>query len=479
MAHATPMAAHPTATGVGDGTSWVHWLMLAGLAGLALMLRLVDATSSPVMGAEDPYRHMERTWDLLQGKFSFSYPPGLQIMLAPFALAGPSVFYAAARFLPSLFGVSMVVGAFVLCRRYVHPAGALTAAALLAVMPETIRRTDILFPTAVDLGILPWLLLAVLMAADGSRRALVTAGVLGAVVLVVHPWLVALLLLPMAVFTLCVLWRRLPAWRTRLVLAACGFAAVCLVSLAVPAMADLVVGRGFGRLAQLASHPSSINPLPVFVDLPAMLTVPALLLGGVGAALAIVRRSRFSLLALGLALFMLPFVLVDWFGIWYIPHRTVAYLAIPLAMLAALPVAELFAMASNSKRSARAGLAVGVVALTLALTVPTAMATAPWYRIYESDDLQAWGALHDRGTDYVLAGSWQARTGYRAFTAGDAQFNPGFFQDPTVRDYELRQHPHMVVLVDKYTTAAGLPTGFLSSWHEVGHWGTTAAYTRT
>jgi hypothetical protein len=447
------------------------------LVGLALRLR--DPLSSPIIGAEDPYTHMSRTWDLAQGKDFGGYPPGLMVLLLPFALLGPSAFYTVARFLPPLFGVSLVVGMFFLCRRYVHPAGALTASLLVAVMPETIRRTDQLFPTAMDLALLPWLFLAMLRASDGKTRALVPAGLIGVALAFSHPWALGLLAPPLFVFWTVVLWRQRPAWRIHLAFAAALVVAAVAWVLGSGSVSFFGMDRVAPRLVQLAAHPGSMFPLPQFVDLPGMLTAAALVLAAAGACVAVVRRSRFGLLALVWTALLLPLTLVDWFGQWYIPHRTVAYLGLGIAMLAALPVSQLFAMLAEARPRSQSSLTFGIVGVALLVTLPVGATAPAWYRIYGQDDYNAWHALDDRGTPYVEAGSWQARTGYRAMTGRDAVFNPDFFRSGVVRDFELEKHPHLVVLVDNYTAQAGIPTAFLEGWTPVGRWGTTAAYTRS
>ncbi|MGH2669188.1 MAG: hypothetical protein ACRDH5_08760, partial [bacterium] len=73
----------------GGARPFLRHAPLAALLLLALAVRLKDPLSTPVIAAEDPYVHMTRTWDLLQGHgFPDRYPPGFAVLLAPVALLG-------------------------------------------------------------------------------------------------------------------------------------------------------------------------------------------------------------------------------------------------------------------------------------------------------------------------------------------------------------------------------------------------------
>lgn len=456
--------------------AWAH-VVLAAILILALVLRLREPLSSPIVGAEDPYLHMSKTWDLVQGKpWEHAYPPGFQIVLAPFALLGPDVFYHVARFLPALFGVAQTLGLYLLARTRLGPGGALSAALLAAVMPENVFRTDLLFPTALDLAALPFLFLLALRASEGSRRAMAGAVALVAALLVIHPWVVALVVPVLAAFLgILVLQGRRHLWPMA---AAVGAGLVGLVVMfgLVPGTwnpATQIPHTVMPRLWELMTDPSSLFPLPVHVNLPAMLTVPALVLAGVGAVVALLRRSRLALLALLWSLFLLPLCLVDWLDVWFIPHRSVAYLSLGVALLAAFAVD---AVLRGTPRRWDAPAAVAALGVILLLTLPSAAAVQPWYRLYDEDDYAAWEALDARGTPYVVAGSWQAAEGYRAITGRDSVYNPTFFERDDTRRAWLESHPGLVVLVDKYTRENGHPRGFLDGWQKVGEWGDVKAY---
>lgn len=468
--------------------------LVAAIAILALVLRLRDPLSTDIIGAEDPYRHMERTWDLVQGKGIGEYPPGLAILMAPFALMGPEVFYNAARFGPVLFGVAMVVAVYALGRSYLEPAGALVAALATAVMPELVRRTDLLFPTAIDLMLLPVLLLLVLKASEGSRRALVWAGGVSLALLVTHPWVFVLVLPPIAVYWIGdqarVQWKRERHGHVARVAMAAGMIPVAGAVAWFLDFGEIATrsATAFARMGTLAAEPSSITPLPLFVDFGSQVGLALLGLAALGAIAVFLRPTRFGVLSLLYTLMLLPLILVDWFGLWYVPHRTVAYFGIGVALLIGVGVSEAARRLAadpdpkpGAKPRGQLGLTLGALGLVAFLTIPAAAADTTWYRIYEEDEFEAWDALDAHGAGFVVAGSWQARMGYRATTGNDALYSPDFFTDETSRAWYIQQHPDLVVLVDKYTVESGTPTAFLedaSQWTLIGQWGDNRAYQR-
>jgi hypothetical protein len=455
-----------------------HWFCLVAVAVVALALRLRDPLSTTIIGAEDPYLHMERTWDLLQDRTVQGYPPGFMILLLPLAMMGPEPFAWSAKFLPPLFGVGLVLGMFFLCRRSGHPSGALAASLLVALMPEAIRRTNLLFPTALDLALLPLLLVFVLRASDGYAKSWIGIVGLGGLFLMVHPWALALAIPPLILFWLVLLLRGHSKWRVPAGGGLVAGAATFVLLLRQGVLEFLGLGHAAARLGELVARPWSVVPFPQFVDLPAMLTFPALFLAALGAVLAVRRPSRFGLLALCWTVVLLPLVAVDWFGVWYLPHRAVAYLAIGVAMLAALPISMTIRTLAEARPASQVPATLGALALVLVLAVPASANMDGWYRLYDEDDYAAWDDLAARGTDHVIAGSWQARAGYRAMTGGDAEFNPDFFNSSVVREFELHEHPGLVVLVDRYAIENRVPTEFLADWERIGTWGNTSAYTR-
>jgi hypothetical protein len=460
-----------------------HIATVAAIALLAFLLRLRDPLSSNIIGAEDPYLHMARTWDLVQGKGVHDYPLGFMILLSPLTLLGPDTFYAIMRWVPPVFGAAAVVGVFLLCRRYVHPTGAFAAALLVAVLREHIMRTNLFVPTALDLAVIPFVVLALLRGMEGARWGLPTAGGLLFALFLVHPWVVALMLPPVALFFLIYTVRTdTRRWAAAMAGGSIGMFLLVVIVLQGWKAFGLIFNRAMPQVGQLLSSPGSMPPLPEFVDLPWMLTVPVLLLALCGAGVAVWRRTRLAVFALIWSLLLLPLVLVDWLGMSFLPHRTVVYLSFGLVILAALPVAEMAKLLETARPNARIGATAGILGVVLLLTLPAALATEPWKRIYDDQDFQAWDALDARGTDYLVAGSWQSRAGYRSLTAREAVFMPAFFEDERQRGIQVDAHPGLVVLIDKHTKGEDLPeeqlpTDFLSSWVLVGEWGDKQAYT--
>lgn len=460
--------------------AWAPRFLMGLVLVAALAVRLREPLSSPILGAEDPFLHMAQTWDVLQGHgLPAHYPPGFPVLLVPFAMLGPELFVLAARFLPPLLGVVGALGMFVLLERRVGGWGAVGGALAMALMPEVVFRTDLLFPTALDLALLPFVFHLALRAAEGSRGGLVGAIALTALLLVTHPWVVALLVPTFAAFALALALRRERRRAVPLVAAsAVGGLALAVALAFLPGTWNPVPAflRHAGpKLVALATNPASLFPLPRYVDLPAMLTWPALALAAAGAVRVLRTRKRVGLLALLWCALLLPFVLVDWFDVWFIPHRTVAYLAVGVAILCAYAI-EAFVASMPRRAKAPAGfVACVVVAVLLA---PSAMAVAPWYRVVDRDDTRAWDALAARHPSLVVTSSWQAASGYRATTGEASVFSPSFFRDAGERDRALAAHPDLVVYVDAHAKENGLPTGFLSGWHKVGTWGDVTAYAR-
>ncbi|MHB8632614.1 MAG: hypothetical protein ACYDBQ_01420 [Thermoplasmatota archaeon] len=466
----------------------VHWAILIGVVLLGLALRLRDPLATGVLVAEDPYTHMEHTWDLMQGQATLTFPIGMMLVLFPFTWLGPAAFYQIARLGPPFIGAAGIVTLFFLCRRHMHPTGALTTALLMAIMPELVRRTDFLVPEGIDLLLLPVAFGILLQLPNVSRRATIALGAIVAGLFLVHPWVLALALVPVLLYCLLAM-TSVPA-RTRLTVSGAVVAggAVVMLALRGTVVGPSVMGNALPKLTQLATNPASFT-LPQYVDLPSMLTTPALVLGVLGVVAAFRRRDRFSLLALLWVGVLLPLCLVDWFGVGFLPHRTVAYLAVGIAILAGLAISELFRLFPDAKPKAQAMLGFGALALVALLTVPSVAANpgaTAWYRIFNDGDLSCWHALEANNTPYVEAGSWQARNGYRATTGRPAAFNPPFFESSNTRASEMGLHPGLAVLIDNYTVDPTNPQhlnvdphNFLQAegWTLFAHCGTTEAWT--
>lgn len=459
--------------GVTAGVVWRR-ILVGGILALALAVRFREPLSSPVIGAEDPYLHMARTWDLLDGHVSRSYPPGFSILLAPLALMGPSVFAFVARFGPPLLGVAEVLGVYFLCRENLRTPAALVAATCVALMPENILRTNLLFPTALDLAVLPFFLLHLLRATRGARAALVWCAGIAVVLGVAHPWVLVYMMPPTIAAAFLMMRRKVDRIVAIVALALLALAAVVFAFLPGtwnPAPAFLQ--NAGPRALELLRDPRSILPLPRYVDsFPGMVSWSVIALACVGAVTALVRRTAIGITVLVFALAIVPFVFVDWFDVWFIPHRSVAYLSLGMAILAALPVELMGALPEWSMGDVAAA-SVITVYLLLVMTGP-AFDVTPWYRLYDEDDQEAWKEIADRDPDLVITGSWQAAVGYRALTGNDAVFNPTFFKSAGAREHDLESHPDAIVLIDDFARDDGIrpPSGF----KEIGRWGDSRAY---
>ncbi|HET6403782.1 MAG TPA: glycosyltransferase family 39 protein [Candidatus Thermoplasmatota archaeon] len=457
-------------------TAGVFWrrVLLGGILALALAVRFREPLASPVIGAEDPYLHMARTWDLLDGHLSTDYPPGFVILLAPFALLGPEVFAFVARFLPPFLGVVQVLGVYLLCRENLRTPAALVAATCVALMPENILRTNLLFPTALDLALLPFFLLHLLRATRGERISLAWCAGIALVLGVAHPWVLVYMMPPAIAAAFLMMRRKVD----RVV----GIVALGLLALAALLFAFLpgtwnpapaFLQNAGPRALELLRDPRTILPLPMYVDsFPGMVSWSVIALAGVGVLTALVRRTPIGIVALVYALSIVPFVFVDWFDVWFIPHRSVAYLSLGMAILAALPVELMGALPEWNMGDVAAAAVIGTY-LVLAMTGP-AFDVTPWYRLYDEDDYAAWDAIDDRDPSLVISGSWQGAVGYRAITGNDALYNPTFFQSGEAQAHDTRQHPDAIVLLDAFAREDGVrpPSG----WREVGRWGDTRAY---
>lgn len=460
-------------TRVSAGVAWRR-VVLWGILALALAVRLREPLGSPVIGAEDPYLHMARTWELLEGRLPSGYPPGFTILLVPFALLGPEVFYAFARFAPPFLGVVEVLGVYLLCRENLRTPAAFVAAIAVALMPENILRTNLLFPTALDLAVLPFFLLHLLRASRGERASAAWALGIAAVLGVAHPWVLVYMLPPTAAVAVIALRRQRDR---RVALAAVGaLALVGLVFAFLPGTwnpAPAFLQHAGPRALELLRDPRTILPLPLYVDsFTGMVSWSVIALSLVGAATAIVRRTTLGVAALVYALAIVPFVFVDWFDVWFIPHRSVAYLSLGMAILAALPVELMGALPEWNMGDVAAASVIGVY-LVLVMT-PVAFDVNPWYRLYDEQDHEAWEEIADRGPSLVITGSWESAVGYRAVTGERSVFNPTFFQSDGARRHDMALHPDAIVLIDGIAREDGVrpPSG----WQEIGRWGDTRAY---
>lgn len=542
--------------------------MLVVIVAYGVHLRLQDPLSDPVMGAEDPYSHVVFTKESLEkGAFGDSfhlgtemYPPGLHAFLGVLVSLSGVDFYQFARFAPVAFGAMAIVGMHALAARLAgrwrerrdeagnvvervfvpHHAAGLAAALVTAVLPEHVFRTNLLFPTALDLAILPAFLLSFLYAWEAARSedaALPTSAQGGCALLLfllltpplafTHPWVVPLFLVPACAFLALRAFREAPDRASALrslftpavltVLATAftmafrwdesdtGFAdffaalpglgwttgvglsgpvlfvalVVVLGALAVPA---LLVASYAARLRQ-AFHPvvralvaavvaagllllvRALSRSPPFeVSYVAMLGHVAIGLALAGLVAALLRPSPLGDLALVLGAFLFPLTAIDLFDSPFWPQRTVAYLCIGVALLAAHLVAALhdLALAPVARRSRSASRVLAPVALVasiLLVAAPVLAMPAPtysWYRLYTADHMEGFREtveLLEKDPDArVVIHGWQPALMVKTFgDPNDVWYSPAFFKDEPAREDVLAGiHGPAYVLVDKY-----------------------------
>lgn len=194
-------------------------VMLLAIVALGVALRYEDPLDTRALGAEDPYTHVVfvREWTE-QGYFADSYnlgttmyPPGMHAVIAILAATSGIDAMVLARLAPPLVGGLAILGMYALATRLGGRAAGLATALMTAVLPEHIFRTNLLFPTAFDLALLPVMLLAfhILAQPAGRGEGLIPAGRAPAFALflfsattitLMHPWVTVLFAGPMALY---------------------------------------------------------------------------------------------------------------------------------------------------------------------------------------------------------------------------------------------------------------------------------------
>lgn len=260
-------------------------VLLVLIVALGVGIRLKEPLSSPALGAEDPFTHIVFTNEALErGWFGDSwylgtglYPPGLHAFAGILATLSGVDLYDFARFAPIGFAALAIVGIYVLAARLGGPAAGLTAALLTAVMPEHAFRTELFFPTALDVALVPAFLLAV-YASFASREpdqrwaTCALAAGMGVALAFLHPWLVPLFAAPALAFVaLRALRLGLPARETARSLVPPALAATTSVAFAMSSRWD----KSDTGFADFFRH---LGPLGVLADvsLPAPLLFVAL-----------------------------------------------------------------------------------------------------------------------------------------------------------------------------------------------------------
>jgi len=382
------------------------WDLLAVAAVLAAIaagvsLRLKDPSSSPQLAAEDPYTHMALVREHLRtgtlgslNPGTQTYPPGLHALLAAVWTATGLELYDIFRYGAVVLGAVGILGVGVLLHRTAGPAAAATGAWAMAVLPEGVFRTTMLAPTALDLALLPFLVLCLAELGRGRLAAAWPGAALVLLLLLAHPWVFALLAPAAAIATLLALWA--PGRRA---LHPHGVALVLLL-VGVPLAASLAgcwgaCGIGFrdvapdlaGTLASMAPWASCITAftalglwvlehrlqpgldrdaarphpirrsalcvllataavailvpalqagLPSDVDLVHMVGMPLLALAAAGLVVAPWVRGPASPWAAAWVLVTLPLTVTNPLDSPFWPERTAAYLGLGLALLAGL-----------------------------------------------------------------------------------------------------------------------------------------------
>ena len=429
--------------------------LLACTLVLGVTLRLQDPLSTRALGAEDPYTHVVfiKEW-LAQGYFADSfnlgtgmYPPGMHAFVGAFAPLAGVPLYDFARIAPALFGALSILGMFALGQRLSGNVAGVAAAFLTAIMPEVVFRTELLFPTALDLALLPLWLLGFHLATSGHRVE-GTVLFLGASVplAIMHPWLVplfaaplglylafrtlrgklapellrhgALMLVPPVAFAMAFRWSEsdtgfadffakiVPALATLDVPRPLLFVALLLlfgalalgVAWGLAQLARVRVGRGarfvVGALigvALLAAVPFLGRSPPFEVDYREMIGPFAIALGLAGLLVAFLRPTPLGDMAASIAIVLFPLTALDLFDSPFWPQRTVAYLCVGVALLGASAVANLHELPQRFTRTGaprRAWIPAALVAVSL-VAAGGAVATRgdgyKWYRLYNEE----------------------------------------------------------------------------------------------
>ncbi len=185
---------------------------------LGALLRLADPLTTPVIPAEDPYTHMalvrehirDGNLDPLNPPGGL-YPPGMHLLVAAWWVHTGLDLYDLFLFGPVVLGVLGIIGMGVLLARSAGPVAAVVGALAYAVIPEVILRTTMMSPTALDLALLPFLLLVWLEVARGRLAWLGLMVPMLFFLVLSHPWV--LVILCMALFVLAVIQLAFP-WRS-------------------------------------------------------------------------------------------------------------------------------------------------------------------------------------------------------------------------------------------------------------------------
>lgn len=437
-------------------------IMVFGVA-----LRLQDPLSTRALGAEDPYTHVvfTREW-IKSGFFADStqlatgmYPPGMHAWIVAFLPFTGISLYDFARLGPAFLSALGLLGLYAVGARMSGPAAGLAAAFLAAIMPEHIFRTELLFPTAFDLALLPLWILAFHLAITTHRLAgsILFVGA-SLPIAMMHPWVVPLfgaplvlyaairflrgkserdsvllagaLVVPPTAFAMASRWEEsdtgfsdflghipglewlpdtyipIPLLFTGLLvgLGAASLAVVTLLSF-VPRIHARGVRIGISLalcLAAFALLPILTRETPRDVNFHHMFGPIVFYVALAGLAVAYLWPTAVGDLGLAITAFLFPLTAIDVFNSRFWPQRTVVYLAVGVIFLGAAVVAATHALALLPARSDRARSLVTPAALVVLALVAVGSATAmpvntyEWYRLYSDEQFHGLQEITER-----------------------------------------------------------------------------------
>ncbi|MBI2077531.1 MAG: hypothetical protein HYT80_04045 [Euryarchaeota archaeon] len=447
------------------------------------------------------------------------YPPGMHAYVAAFWVYTGADLYELVRFLPTVFGVVGIAGLALVAWRWDARIAAAGAALALAVQPEVIFRSTMFAPTAFDLALVPFLLFGLIEVLHGRLAWAGLAAPIALVLTFAHPWFLTLLApagFLYAVFTALLPFRdrTVPALTAKglavtvaivgvgsgLALngcwGACGpgfrdvypggdrlavFAPLAILVAILPAALLFGLRRGrpepapepprrplplavrtllscaLAALLAVITVPAVQQGMPPFVDLPRMIGWPVLVLAAFAFVALPFIASPAANAGAALALLCVPLVVYNPFDSAFWPHRTVAFLAIGLALLAGVGVAALWRGASAAFDSAglrktdtvkvggRPVFAVLPVLLVLLSMGSIYAATPPvyeegWYRLYEPCQFEGLQEVSRRAgpdpTAVIIAGDWRPKLVLAAITpnADRVWYDRTFFMTQKTQD---------------------------------------------
>lgn len=368
---------------------------------LGVHLRLQDPLSSPVIPAEDPYNHMALVREHLRdgsmeglNPGSRLYPPGMHSYVAAAWVYTGLDLADIVRFSPVAFGAIAILGVGLLLGRLDGAPAPVVGAVAMAVTPESILRTTMLAPTALDLALLPFLLLALVRLVQGRHSWWSVAATLTLFIVFSHPWLLTIIAFLGAVLFLLSL---ILPWHSSLgpPFTARGWAIALLIvgggwglalsgcdGMCGPGMAEILpqgedynafapvvaigaaaaawgLDRGRSRLDRYFARPAPVGPtparmvwsaalvvglaaatipaaragMPPGVDLARMFGWPVLLLSALALAAVPLWPRPAGHAAAAFAIATYPFVIFDPFHSPFWSHRTATYLGVGLVLL--------------------------------------------------------------------------------------------------------------------------------------------------